>query len=186
MQEVWARHGKTELPYVIPDLEQILGSLTGDAAFAKAFFAKYVYGNDSFNYAPMLQKAGMSLKRQFAGQAWLGDVRWKDESLVISANTLIGTPIYEAGLDIDDQILKLDGQNVNSASALDEILKKHKPGDQLPVEYAHREDVKMSFVTLAENPKFIVELNEKSGVAVTAEMLEFRRLWLESKVVGAK
>ncbi len=186
MQEVWLKHGKTEIPYTIADLQHILGSVSGDVAFASTFFAKYIHGHERFDYAPLLQKAGMVLRRQFKGQAWLGDVRWKEGSAVILANTVMDTPIYHAGLDIDDQILKLDGQNVNSGADVDDILRRHKPGDQLAVEYAHRGEIQMSMITLSENPKLMVAQNEQAGLPVTAEMQGFRKQWLESKVVETK
>jgi predicted metalloprotease with PDZ domain len=187
MAEVWKKFGKTEIAYTIPDLQKALETLTGDRAFAETFFKKYINGHESFDYGPYLKKAGMTLKRQYAGKAWLGDVRWKEgATLGISSNTIISTPLYEAGLDIGDQIVKLDGQAVNSPGTLNEILGRHKPGDQIAVEFLHREKVQMAMITLAENPRFVVELNEKSGLTVTEEMLNFRKQWLDSKVVAPK
>ena len=183
MKALWIKHGKTEIPYAVPDLQNVLTTLTKDPSFSETFFQKYIDGRESLDYAPLLMKAGMTLKKQFAGKAWLGDIRWKAaNSLVISANTIVNTPFYAAGLDIDDQILKVDGQSVNVSSMITEILEKHKPGDQITVEFSHREEVKMALVTLGENPRFSVELNEKLNLPLTNEMLKFRQLWLDSKV----
>jgi len=187
MKALWKKHGKTEIAYTIPDLQNVLLAVTKDQIFSQNFFKKYVYGHESFDYAPLLLKAGITLKKQFAGKAWLGDVRWKEGNpLAISANTIVGTPIYEAGIDIDDQLLKLDGQSVGSSASINEILEKHKPGDQIPVEFVHREEVQMAMITLGENPRFSVELNEKLNLPVTGEMLKFRKLWFDSKVVDRK
>jgi predicted metalloprotease with PDZ domain len=183
MQAVWKEFGKTEVPYIIADLESVLAKVTKNPSFASSFFRKYVYGHDSFDYTLVLLKAGMTLKKQFPGEAWLGDVRWKEGAgLTILSNTIIGTPLYTAGLDLDDQLLKLDGKTIGSASSVQDILKSHKPGDQISVEFQHREEVKMTTMTLIENPRYTVELNEKLNLPVTEDMIKFRKDWLESKL----
>ena len=184
MKAVWHKHGKTEIPYVVSDLENVLTNYTKDKAFAASFFEKYINGHQSFDYAPFMQKAGMILKKQFAGQAWLGDNRYEDGiSLKITSNTIIGTPLYEAGLDIDDQILKIDGKAIAKKADLDAIIAVHKPGDQVNIEYQHREETKMGMINLIENPKFIVQTFESSNLAVSEDIVKFRKGWLESKVV---
>ena len=183
MQAVWMKFGKTEKPYVISDLQLVLETVTGDSAFAKDFFKKYVNGFESFDYSPLFKKAGMILKKEFEGQAWLGNIRYKENAeLVIASNTIVNTPLYDAGLDIDDQILKLDGKMVKSEKDIKAILDAHKPGDDLSVEFMHRDAVNMSMIKLIENPKFVVLTNEKLSLPVTGDMLSLRKNWLESKV----
>ncbi|WP_221392376.1 M61 family metallopeptidase [Dyadobacter sp. NIV53] len=184
MKAVWQKHGKTEIPYFVSDLENVLASFTRNEAFAYSFFEKYVNGHQSFDYAPLLKKAGLTLKRQFEGQAWLGDNRYEDgSSLKLSSNTIVGTPLYDAGLDIDDQILKVDGKTISRKADLDGIIATYKPGDQLNIEYQHRDETKMGIIKLIENPKFIVQPFESSKLAVSEEIVKFRKGWLESKVV---
>ncbi|KQS28110.1 M61 family metallopeptidase [Dyadobacter sp. Leaf189] len=183
MKMVWAKHGKPEIPYVVSDLEAVLAAYSKDQRFAADFFRKYVNGHESMDYAPLLAKAGLTLKKQSEGQAWIGDMRYKDDSeLTITSNTLIGSPLYAAGLDVDDQILKIEGKAVGSQNELGNILKAHKPGDKLNVEYKHREETKMTEITLAENPRLLVVTNETVGKPVTPEMQQFRNAWLSSKI----
>ena len=183
MKAVWLKFGKTEKPYVIADLQSVLESVTGDKVFAADFFKKYVNGHESFDYAPLFEKAGMKLTKEFAGQAWIGNIRYVEKSeLIIAANTTVGTPLYNAGVDIDDQITKLDGKAVKSENEIKAILDSHKPGDKLEIEFVHRGTTNMSVVNLAENPKLIVLTNEKLNLPVTEEMHAFRKKWLDSKV----
>jgi len=183
MKAVWQKLGKTEKPYVIEDLRQILETVTSDKAFAADFFKKYVYGYESFDYAPLFKKAGMTLKKEFEGQAWIGNIRYKENSeLIIAANTIVNTPLYNAGIDIDDQILKLDGKSVKSEEELKTILAAHKPGDEISVEFAHRGITNLGMIKLIENPRLIVLTNEKLSLPVTEEMLSFRKTWLDTKV----
>jgi predicted metalloprotease with PDZ domain len=183
MKAVWLKLGKSETPYSIADLQQILESVTGSKTFAAGFFKKYVYGHESYDYAPFLQKAGMFLKKESEGKAWLGNIRFKENSeLVIAANTMFGTPLYLAGVDIDDQILKLDGKLVKTESEIKAILDGHKPGDEIVVEFLHRKDVIMGMVKLTENPRLLVTLNEKADLPVGDAALALRKRWLGSKV----
>ncbi|MCF0055675.1 M61 family metallopeptidase [Dyadobacter sp. CY356] len=183
MKAVWIKLGKPETPYLISDLQAVLESVTGDKAFAAGFFKKYIYGHESYDYAPLLQKAGFFLKKQFEGQAWMGNVRYKQNSeLVISANTTVGTPLYKAGADIDDQILKLDGKPVKKEADIKAILDAHKPGDEIELEYLHRKDVILGMMKLVENPKLIVLPNEKADLPLGDGAMAIRKRWIESRV----
>ena len=183
MKAMWQKHGKTEQAYNVSDIQTVLASYTKDQSFASNFFSKYVNGHESFDYPSLLQKAGFTMKKKFEGKAWLSDSRYEDgNTLKITNNTVVGTPLYAAGLDIDDQIIKIDGKLVGTKAALDEILKEHKPGDQLSVEYRHRDEVKMSTISLTEDPWFVVVPNESLNLPVTEDMRKFRSSWLDTKV----
>jgi predicted metalloprotease with PDZ domain len=182
MKAVWAKHGKPEIAYNVADLEAVLESYTKDKAFAKQFFAKYINGHESLDYTPLLANAGLLLKKQFEGQAWIGDMRYKEGAgLTITSNTIIGSPLYKAGVDIDDEILKLDGRPVSKNDELISILKTHKPGDQIAVEYKHRDEQKTAMLELIENPRLQVVTYEEAGKAVSEAIQTFRKGWLGSK-----
>lgn len=182
MKAVWAKHGKPEIAYNVADLEVVLAAYTKDKMFAQQFFAKYINGHESLDYTPLLGRAGLLLKKQFEGQAWIGDIRYKDGTgLTITTNTVIGSPLYKAGLDIDDEILKVDGRLVSKTDELTSILKTHKPGDQITVEYAHRGETKTAVLDMIQNPRWEVVTYEQAGKTVTPEMETFRKAWLGSK-----
>jgi predicted metalloprotease with PDZ domain len=183
MKAVWQKHGKPEVPYQVADLQNVLADYSKDKSFAKLFFDKYIHGHESFNYTPLFAKAGLVLKKQSEGQAWIGDVRYNEGTgLTISSNTIIGSPLYGAGLDIDDEIIKIDGQAVGNTGDLNTILKAHKPGDHITVDYKHRGEVKSGMLELKENPRMVVVTYENDGRSVTPEMQTFRKAWLSSKV----
>ena len=184
MQAVWKKFGKTEQPYTVDGLQSVLGSVT-TPDFARSFFSKYIYGHEAIDYATLLAKAGLALKKVQEGKAWLGNVRYNetDKGLVVGANTVRETPIYKAGLDIDDVITAVDGQAVTKTEAMQTALAQHKPGDVIQVSYTHRGDPKTASVTLAENPATSVQLYEKTRGALTPDMQKFRDSWLAPKAV---
>lgn len=183
MKAVWAKHGKPEIAYNVSDLEAVLAAYTKNKAFVEQFFAKYINGHESLDYGPLLARAGLLLRKRFEGQAWLGDfVNYKEGTgLTISANTTIGSPLYNAGLDIDDEILKIDGRAISKNDELLATLQSHKPGDRMMVEYKHRDELKTAEVELIENPRPEVVTYESVGKTVAPEMETFRKAWLGSK-----
>lgn len=182
MQAVWQKFGKTEQPYTVDGLQSVLGSVT-TPDFAKSFFSKYIYGHEAIDYATLLAKAGLALKKVQEGKAWFGNVRYTetDKGLVILANTVRETPIYKAGLDVDDMIISVDGQAVTKTEAIQTALAQHKPGDVIQVAYTHRGEAKTASITLAENPATSVQLYEKAGSTLTPGMQKFRDSWLAPK-----
>ncbi|QMW04364.1 M61 family metallopeptidase [Spirosoma foliorum] len=184
MQAVWKRFGKPEQPYTVAGLQSVLASLT-TPDFASSFFNKFVYGHESIDYASLLAKAGLALKKAQEGKAWIGNVRYSEANggLTIMANTVRETPLYEAGLDIDDVVTAVDGQAVAKIADIQNLLGQHKPGEAIQVAYTHRGDSKTASVTLVENPALSVQLYENAGLTLTPEMQKFRANWLDAKVV---
>jgi predicted metalloprotease with PDZ domain len=180
MKAVWNRFGKKEIPYTVAGLEEVLKQVTGDSKFSSDFFAKYINAHESFNYAPLLEKAGLVLGKANGGKAWMGNVQYKEgTTLSIASNTVKETPLYEAGLEFEDQILQLDGKTVKKTTDIADILKQHKPGDKISIEYKHRDNTKNTTITLGESPAYAVTTNENANRPVAEEQLAFRKRWLE-------
>lgn len=184
MQAVWQRFGKPEQPYTVNGLQTELGKLTSPD-FASQFFSKYIYGHEAIDYASLLTKAGLALKKAQEGKAWLGNVRYAetDKGLTLLSSTIRDTPLYKAGLDIDDMITSVAGQAVSKVTDLSTVLDQHKPGDTIQLAYLHRGEPKTTSVVLAENPAIAVQLYEKSSLSLTPAMQTFRDNWLGAKPV---
>ncbi|OQP49465.1 peptidase M61 [Niastella koreensis] len=182
MTALWKRFGKTEIAYTVPGLEEVLADVTHDKTFAADFFTRYVNGHESFDYAPLLEKAGLRLKKQNPGKAWLGQVQYEEGTTKISSNTIINTPLYNAGLDFNDVIVQIDSKLVARPADINEIIATHKPGDVINIHYKHRDENKTASLTLAENPGLAVVTFEQAGLPVTNEMKTFRNSWLGTKV----
>jgi predicted metalloprotease with PDZ domain len=182
MRAVWQAHGKSETPYSLTDLEQVLGSVTGDTAFATAFFRKHILGPMSIDYVPLLAKAGLLLRKARPGTAFLGQqVGIEDGKVLVVAGTLIGTPLYAAGLDKGDIILSIDHASINNADDYRAVLRKYKPGKTVPIRFVHRGTEQEASLTFAEDPQLELVPYEKTSKTLTKEMKAFRDSWLGSK-----
>lgn len=183
MKALWKAYGKTEIAYTIPDLEKTLANLTKNPGFASQFFKSYVYGTKKEDYASLLLKAGLVLRKENAGKAYSGIGRLEvSESKVYVPATSIGSPAYLAGLDIDDVILTADGNEIKTAKDFETVTEKHKPGETIEVVFSRKGIERKTKLTLIENPSLEVLPIENTGGTLTAEMKAFRENWLQSAV----
>jgi len=183
MQAMWKRFGKTEIPYILATMQETLASVS-DAAFAATFYSKYITGHENIDYASLLAKAGYDLKKANEGKPAMGINTRTNElgKFIIASNTTKGTAAYEAGLDVDDEILKLDETIVKRTADLTNFLQSKKPGDRVTVSYKHRNIEKQTLLTLKEQSAVSLVPFEQSGKTVTEDMKKIRLSWFSSKV----
>jgi predicted metalloprotease with PDZ domain len=191
MRELWQSFGKHQQdyaptkPYTMADLQQALAKVTGDAAFANDFFARYIEGREVVDYASLLAQAGFQLRKARPGKVWLdAQLREQGGALTVGAPTLLTGPLYKAGLDRGDKILSFDGQAVAKPSDVQAILEKHKPGDTISVEFEQRGVKRTTQLTCTEDPQIEVVAFEKLNQELTEAMKKLRAQWLGSRSSG--
>jgi predicted metalloprotease with PDZ domain len=194
MHTVWLDRGKVMKPYTIPDLQNDLAKVTKNPKFAADFFNKYIYGIEKNNYEALLAKAGLLLRKSQPGKGWAGplsytrgrgrsgDARTTGEEGLPVQVSIIGTPIYKAGLDVGDIILKADGKEVKDIQTFNDIVAGKNIGDKIVVNYKNRTGEHETTVVLEESPYLDVVTYEKAGKELTKEQKDFRNNWLSTKV----
>ena len=194
MKAVWLAMGKVQKPYTIPDLQKVLGKLT-NPKFADDFFSRYIYGIEKNNYAALLDKAGLILRKRAPGKPWAGPIGYNGgrmrsgsaninttQGLALRTSTLMGSPIYKAGLDAGDIILKADGKDITDAKSFNDVVDSKQIGDKIVVDYINRTGAHQTTITLEESPYVEIVTYEKAGKTLTADQQTFRANWLSSKV----
>jgi predicted metalloprotease with PDZ domain len=183
MTAAWIKFGKPEIPYNVAGLQDVLANLTGDKKFADSWFAHYIYGHDSIDYNSLLAPAGFLIGRAEEGKLWIGNVSdWVEkEGLIIGSNTLRGTPVYDAGLDVTDKILAIDNQDTRTISDLNTALSHLHPGVAVDIRYLHHGVEKKSTIKPIENPTVAVQTFEQAGRPLTPAIQQFRKNWLGAK-----
>ena len=183
MQQLWINFGKPEVPYTLEGVQQILAKYT-TTVFASSFFENKVYGHESINYNDLLQSAGFTLKKLFDGKAWIGNTRYGPDStrLIVSSPTVRHTPLYKAGVDMDDEIIQLGNMKVTQPKELESVLLQHKPGETIKLIYNHRGRIIEKDITLDHHPALTIVPIE-SGGTITNRQKEFRNKWLDGKAV---
>lgn len=182
MEAAWKKFGKPEIPYTVQGLQEVLAGVTGDKKFAETYFQKYIHGHEPIDYNALLAPAGFLLKKTAPGKAWIGLARYTEkEGLLIEGNTLRGTPLYDAGLDLNDKILSIDNQDIRTVSDLNKLLDRMQPGATVSVRYLHRLTERTAKLALGEDPAESVVTFEAAGMPVTPAIAQFRKNWLGGK-----
>jgi predicted metalloprotease with PDZ domain len=178
-----AREGYVDRPYTMADAEETLASVSGNRAFARDFFARFIQGHDVADYTRLLARAGFAVRKRNPGGAWLGDLRLNARNGARVANLIAPTwPAYRSGLDEDDELNLLDGRPINGEGDLSAVLRQHKPGDSIAITFTGRTGKPTtSTVVLAEDPHIEIVPAENAGGSLTEAQKAFRRAWLGAK-----
>ncbi len=188
MRAMWRAHGTpggsrpghVDRPYTMADAEARLAEVSQDAAFARDFFARYIQGRDAADYARLLRRAGLILRKSHPGRAWWGDPAYQnDDGVRVASAPAIDTPLYAAGLDLDDEIRRIGGTRIESPADIAAVFGRRKPGDRVEVEYIDRTGIaKTAAVTLAEDPALELLPIERTGGTLSPDQRAFRDRWL--------
>lgn len=190
MQEMWRRFGAQTSAlapargYAVADIEAALAAVSGDAAFARDFFARFIIGSELPDYTALLARAGFLLRPAAPQAAWIGDVRFTASGggALVGSATTIGSPLYEAGLDAGDVLTAIADRPVRNADDVARVLGELRPGQSVPVSWeSTRSGRKSGSMTVQANPRVEVVPFEDAGRTPSAEQLAFRRDWLGSR-----
>jgi predicted metalloprotease with PDZ domain len=132
--------------YTVDDFQKVSEEMAGTDL--KQFFANYVHGAAPIPWEEFLGYAGLDLeKRDTTLKPWLG-VMTSDQNNQTRVYTIVaGSPAYDAGLNVDDQILALNGYRVRSNDLTNRIADM-KAGDKVRLTVFRNEKLREFDVTL--------------------------------------
>ena len=182
MRHLWITHGRTETPYTHEDLRKALIAVTGDQAFSDTFFETYIEDGALPDYNKLLAPAGLSLEPAAPDAAWIGGGIYAANglSVMIRSNTLKGTPLYLAGLDRGDEILKIGRFEINQVGDIAAALGRQSPGDELAIKFIQRGQERSAVLKLAADPTLEIRWVEGGSDRAQRRQRQFREAWLGS------
>ena len=185
MRTMWREHPDIDKPYTLSDLQQTLGETVSDPQFAKEVFAQHIFGKAPLDYSGGLASAGLLLRKKHPGQVWLGakKIDVSEKGAVMNSNTLRGSPLYDAGLDIGDRVERWGGKQIGTTADLESWLAKQKPGDHVPLKVVTRAGEKAVTLTFTENPELELVTFEAAGKPLTPAIKLLRKDWLSSRAI---
>ncbi len=193
MRLMWERFGRPKRrytvlrPYTNVDLQRTLASYSGDSAFARDFFTRYVRGRDVPDYAMLLERAGMRVRPARPQAAFAGPLSLRADStgLTVMAGTMAGTPLYEAGVDRGDQLVSAGGSPIRSEKDWRSLVESRAPGDTVSIVFRQRGQEVRTTLRLTSDPRVEVVPLERAGEAPSEAQRAFREAWLKSRAQDA-
>jgi predicted metalloprotease with PDZ domain len=174
MRVVWDRYGKDEIPYTIRDIWDLLSNYAGEE-FSNDFFTRYIYDSELPDYQRLLETAGVRFEKANPDKAVLGtSIAIENGVGKLRTNAIVGSPVYEAGINRNDEIVSIDGVSLSDVESVDEILSNSKPGDRVEIRFTRMGEPFTADVELVEDPTIQTELNQSSSSA----QLQRRGSWL--------
>lgn len=159
-------------------VEEVAGASLG------SFFGDYVDGLKELDYKPALVYYGLRFKAPAKPDSknpeagYLGVGLALKEGRLTVASVKRETPAYEAGVNVDDEILAINEFRVanDKVERLDERLKQYAPGTTVTLLVSRREKLIKLPVRLAKKPTatWVLEVDP----AATAEAQRRRASWL--------
>ena len=193
MQALWARHGRpgqkepgmVATPYTTDDLKAVLGEVSGDPKFAQSFFARFIQGHDLADYRALLDRAGLVLRKRSAGAAYFtgnDQLAFEGGGARVAGAVAFDSWLYKAGVERDDLIVSIDSVSVTSRAAVADVLRKHKPGDQVAIRFVRRGGETLNgTLVLEEDPRQEIVPIEAAGGTLSKAQQQFRDGWLGTK-----
>ncbi len=178
MRQMWQDFGKTETPYSRDDARMTLAKVTGDQLFADKFFAEHIYGQTKPDYAALLLPAGLTITQKDEDSAYLGRVKFTfdGKDAIVKDQILVDSPLYRAGIERGDQIVKLGRREIRTADLWDKALEQFSPGDITTIEYIQRGEVVKKQIAFISDPA--VEVTKLDDDELTAEQQQFLVDWI--------
>jgi predicted metalloprotease with PDZ domain len=175
MQAALQRYGGAK-GYTPQQFYQVMSEVAG--ADLEGFFATAVESTAELDYREALDYYGLRFRPVDTrnARAFLGGTTRADNGRLIITGVRRGTPAYDAGLNVDDEILAIDEVRVR-ADGLNNRLDQYRPGDRVRVLVARRDRLTTIDVTLGVDPGRAWRLELRSDA--TNEQKEHLATWLE-------
>ncbi|MCP9291810.1 M61 family metallopeptidase [Gracilimonas sediminicola] len=175
MKLMWRAFGRTEVPYTNRDIHEMLAEYAGED-LADEFFEKYIFDSQLPDYESLLADFGITLTKANPGKAVLGtDIEIESGVGKLESNALIGSPIYKAGIESEDEITTIAGTSLSEVESVDDILSEYKPGDEIEIEFTRWAQAKTVKVRLVEDQKLQTELNDKISIEINSKRNDWLR-----------
>jgi predicted metalloprotease with PDZ domain len=180
MRLLWRTHGVNEKPYTTADLRDALEQVSGDRAFADEFFRRSIEGSELPDFAPLLEQAGLTIRRAHPEEAYLGmvTVAEQDGALILKSDPEPGSPLHKAAIGMGDKVLSVGGSPIATEEAWNAALKSMKPGQPTAIRVQSLGNVRTVDITPVSDPELEVVRDETIGKTPTKAELAFRDSWL--------
>lgn len=133
--------------YTVDDFRTMCDEYAGSSL--KQFFDDHVYGTKPLEWEKVLLYAGLEAKPRGEQKAWFGAFVRGDQPRLLRLTA--GSPAYDAGLNINDEIIAMNGYRI-SANDFNSRIAEMKAGDVVKLSIMRSDKLREFNVTLINNP----------------------------------
>jgi predicted metalloprotease with PDZ domain len=136
------------------------------------FFQDHVFDTKTIDYAKYFEYAGLNFRNiaDKRGDVSFGATLSESNGKLIVRNVLRNTSAYEGGINVEDEIIAIDGFRVNN-SELNKIIGMKIPGDQVTVTVARDGKIKTLEFPLLKNPNAIFTISKVANPSSRQQMV---------------
>jgi predicted metalloprotease with PDZ domain len=142
--------------YTVDDLQKVCEEMAGGSL--EQFFADYVHGTKPIPWEELLGNAGLKLQpKDVEPKPWLGIMTYDRDNQAQVYSVIAGSPAYDAGLSVGDQVLALNGYRARTSDLTNRIAEM-KAGDKIVLTVFRDEKLRRFDVVLRnqETPNYWV------------------------------
>ncbi len=122
------------------------------------FFKSYVFGLEPLPYAEVFQLAGLALDSTTEKSAWLGTTFQDQAGKVVITRVLEDSPAWKAGLNVNDELIAIDGFRVKSTTP--KYFGEKVPGDRIVCTLSRNGILQDIHVTVGFTPTSIESVSQ--------------------------
>lgn len=159
-------------------LEKVSGKSFDDV------YKDYVNGVKTIDYNKYFAYAGFTLIDDAAkgNDAYLGAVTALKDGKIIVTNVSRQSPAWIAGLNVNDEILSIDGNRINNVSdprlsEVEKFISTKKPGEKITISFSRDALIRQIELTLVRNPNHRFRIASLSNL--TEAQIAVRKRWLK-------
>ena len=136
--------------YEEADLVSMIRSVSGEDL--EAFFADYVRGTTALPWESALAAAGLDvIGRDSIAKPWIGLTTSDADGRTRVTRVVAGSPAYDAGLDLADEVVAINGFRAKSADLTDRV-GELKPGEKLQLTIFRNDRLRECALTVGSQP----------------------------------
>jgi predicted metalloprotease with PDZ domain len=163
MRLLYERHADG-VGYTPKEFQTLVAELSG--ADLSEWFSRHIDGVDEFDYSKAQDWYGLEFPKAKSSaeatgekeksdekkKSWVGLTTEDKSGKLVITKVLRDSPAFEAGLNVDDEILAIDQYRVTNGN-WSSRLKQYQPGESVEVMIARRERIERLRLLLGEEPK---------------------------------
>ncbi|MEX1140156.1 MAG: PDZ domain-containing protein [Bacteroidota bacterium] len=149
MRALYRRFPWNGTGYTVEDLRKLCEEFGGGSF--EPLFQDYVYGTGTLDWERALSYAGIEVKAEKKTSVWLGTVARDQDQRAVIRTVVDGSPAAKAGLDMNDELVALDGYRVRSSDLSTRIAGK-RAGEKVVVTFIRNDKLREITVTLENDP----------------------------------